>query len=103
MFKKSDLIKFKTSNLSKYFTIVNSFKTNFLPPGAKKAIIYLQKDFIETLILRYDNLKYYIHIENNILEYFISKVLSQMTLDYFFSNYMTYKNLDPYFSKSKIC
>lgn len=44
--KKSDLVKAKKLNFAK----INSFKTDFFTPKAKKAFIYLQKIFIKVLI-----------------------------------------------------
>ena len=57
-------------------------KMEFLIFEAKKAFIYLRKVFTKALILEYFDLKYYIYIKINILEYTINKFLNQMTLDY---------------------
>ena len=69
--------KFKKPNLIKF----NSFRTNFLILEAKETFINPQKAFTKAPILRHFDLKYYIHIETNTLEYAIGRVLSQITLD----------------------
>ncbi len=87
------------------FAKANSSKTDFLTSEAKKAFIDLQKAFIEALILKNFDPKYYIRIETDVLGYTIGGVLSQITLDNLdqpSSNYMTHKNVDPISSKSEI-
>ncbi len=98
--KKLKLTKSKKSDLAK----ANS-GTDFLTAEAIKAFIYLQKTFIETLILEHFDSKCYIRIETDALGYAISVVLSQMTSDHsdqLSSNHMTHKNLNPISSKSEI-
>ena len=95
------MTKPKKSNLIK----TNFSKTDFLISGAKKTFIYLQKAFIEILIIRHFDPKRYIWIETNILGDAIVEILSQMISDYLkqhSSDHVTHKNLDPISSKSKI-
>ena len=83
------------------FAKVNSYETDFLTTGAKKAFINLQKTFTKTLILRHFDPDRHIRMETNALGYAISRVLSQMTLGQHFSNYVTHKNYSD-FLKSEI-
>ncbi len=100
---KSKRLKLANSDLLK--AKANSFGTDFLTLGAKKAFIYLQKAFIGALFLRHFDLEHHIWIETDALGYTIGRVLSQMILnhlDQLFSNYVTHKNLNLIFSKFKI-
>ena len=74
------------------FAKANFFGTDFFTTGAKEAFIYLQKAFIETLILRHFDLECHIRIETDVLGYVIDKVFSQITLGQFSSNHVTYEN-----------
>ncbi len=95
------MTKSKKSDLSKAsFAKVNSSRTDFLTPEAKKAFIYLRKAFIKTLILRHFDIKCHIRIKTDASGYAIGGVLSQMTSDQHSSDYVTHK--DPNCSKSKI-
>ncbi len=86
------LTKSKKLDLPKAnFAKVNCFGTDFLTFEAKKAFIYLQKTFVEALILRHFDPKYYIHIKTNVLRYAISEVLSQMILNQHFSDHVIYE------------
>lgn len=54
---------------------------DFLPLGAKKTFIYLQKASTEALIVRYFDLDRHIQIGTDALGYAINDVISQMILD----------------------
>lgn len=58
-----------------------SFRAGFLTPRARLVFTKLRQVFIETLILYYFDLKYYIQIETNVLDYTIDEAFSQLTLD----------------------
>ena len=83
------------------FANANSFETDFLITGAKKAFIHLQKNFTKAPILRHFDPEYYIRIETNALRYTIGEVLNQMILGQPFSDHMTHKNHSDFF-KSEI-
>lgn len=70
-FKKSDLAKAKILDFAK----VNFFKTYFFTFKAKEVFINLQKAFTKSLILKHFDIKCYICIEIDILEYVIGRVL----------------------------
>lgn len=98
--KKSKLTKSKKSSLAKIkkleFTKVNSSKTEFLTPKAKKTFLHLQKTFIKASILGYADTKYYIWMNTDTLEYAMDEVLSQITLKQSLSNHVTHKNSDSF-------
>lgn len=64
------------------FTKTDSFGTDFLILGAKKTFIHLYKAFTKVSIFYHFDLKYYIYIKTDILEYIIGEILSQITLDH---------------------
>ena len=97
----SSVIK-STKSKMPIFAKVNSSKTNFLTTGAKKAFIYLRKAFTKASILWHFDLKRYIRIETDGLEYTIGGVFCQMTSGKSSSNHVTRKNHSD-FSKSEIC
>ncbi len=101
-YKKSDMTKSKKSDLPKANFARINFGTDFLTSEAKTAFIHLPKAFTKAPILRHFDLKYHICIETNVLEYFISGVLSQMTLDQSFFDYVTHENLESNLSKYEI-
>lgn len=83
---KNNRVKFKNMVIFKFLTkfkllIKTSPKSGFLTFEARLAFVKLKKVFIKALILYYFDLKYYIYIETNLLDYDISRIFNQLTLN----------------------
>ena len=67
----------KSRNLSKFD--IKEVKSSFLTPNVRMAFNRLWLSFTQAPIFWYFDLKYYIWIETNVLDYVINKMLSQLT------------------------